>query len=76
MINDKNDLSMDSEDVPGLDETKLWTSNYILERSSTGGLSNAREYSGLSFYGTEKTPYVNDKDSLMAPDDFLDNTYQ
>ena len=70
LINDKNDLSMDSEDVPELDETELWTPNYILERSE--GLSNAREYSGPPFYGTVKTPNVNDKDSLMTPDDFLE----
>ena len=67
----KNDSSMDSEDVPGLDETELWTPNYILERSSTGELSNARKYNGPPLYGTVKTPNVNDKDSLMTPDDFL-----
>ena len=72
-INDKNELSMDSEDVPGLDETELWTPDYILERSSTGGLSSAREYSGPPFYGTVKTPNIIDKDSLMIPDDFLEN---
>ena len=55
-----------------LEETELWTPNYILERSSTGGLLNAREYSGRPFYGTVKTPNVNDKDSLMTPDDFLE----
>ena len=31
LINDKNELSIDSEDVPGLEETKLWTPDYILE---------------------------------------------
>ena len=68
-VNDKNDSSMDSEDVPELDETELWTPNDFLERS--GKLSNAREYSGPPLYGTVKTPNVNDKDSLMTPDDFL-----
>ena len=72
LINDKNDSSMDSEDVPGLDETELWTPNYFQERSSTGRLSNEREYSGPPFYGAVKTPNVNDKDSLMTPDDFLE----
>ena len=58
LINDKNELPIDSEDVPGLEETGLWTPDYILERSSTAGLSNAREYSGPPFYGTVKTPNV------------------
>ena len=72
LINDKNELSIDSEDVPGLDETELWTPDYILERSSTGGLSNAREYSGPPFYGTLKSPNVIEKASLMIPDNFLE----
>ena len=72
MINDKNDLPMDSEDVPGLDETELWTPEYFLGRSSTRRFSNAQEHSGPPFYGTVKTPNVNDKDSLMTPDDFLE----
>ena len=58
LINDKNELPIDSEDVPGLEETGLWTPDYILERSSTGELSNAREYSGPPFYSTVKTPNV------------------
>ena len=32
-VNDKNDSSMDSEDVPELDETELWTPSDFLERS-------------------------------------------
>ena len=67
-VSDKNNSSVDSKDVPELNETKLWTPNYILERSE--GLSNARECSGPPFYGTVKTPNVNDKDSLITPDDF------
>ena len=72
LINDKNELPIDSEDVPGLEEKGLWTPDYILERSSTGGLSNAREYSGPPFYGTVKTPNVFEKASLMTPDDSLE----
>ena len=64
---DKNVSSLDSEDVPELDEIELWTPSDFLERSSTG------EYSGPPLYGTVKTPNVNDKNSLMTPDDFLGN---
>ena len=64
---DKNVSSMESEDVPELGEIELWTPSDFLERSSTG------EYSGPPLYGTVKTPNVNDKDSLMTPDDFLRN---
>ena len=72
LINDKNELPVDSEDVPGLEESGLWTPDYILERSSTGELSNAREYSGPQFYSTVKTPNIFEKASLMTPDDFLE----
>ena len=72
LINDKNELPIDGEDVPGLEESGLWTPDYILERFSTGELSNAREYSGPPFYGTVKTPNVNEKASLMTPADFLE----
>ena len=60
-VNNKNKLPIDSEDVPGLEETGLWTPDYILGRSSTGGLSNAREYSGPPFCGTVNTPNFNEK---------------